>query len=88
MIRGNEELVRLRWQCRRGMLELDIILLNFFDHHYSKLDDHDKEVFQHLLKCNDQELYWWVIGSAAPADKELRHMVERIRQLENIHAVD
>ena len=55
----NQELNKLRWQCRRGMLELDKLLLNFIDHHASELSKEELVEFEKLLKVSDQTLYRW-----------------------------
>ena len=47
---------RLIWACRRGMLELDILLSRFVETHYEKLSDQDKLRFDVLLECEDQDL--------------------------------
>lgn len=75
----SEQLKRLRWQCRRGMLELDLLFLAFFDHVFETLSQHDQQVFERLLKCNDQELYNWLIKHESVQDEELQKMVNRVR---------
>ena len=57
----NQQLNKLRWQCRRGMLELDTLLLNFIDHHISELSEKELAEFEKLLKVSDQTLYRWLI---------------------------
>lgn len=56
-----EKLKRLRWQCRRGMLELDLVLLTFLDKNYLNLSTADQELFEQLLTYSDQELYCYLI---------------------------
>ena len=46
----------LRWQCRRGMLELDMILLNFCDNAYLSLSQEEKLGFTQLLSFTDANL--------------------------------
>ena len=75
---GNE-LSRLRWQCRRGMLELDALLGEFVDRHYLHLDGHQKKTFKQILNFPDQLLYDYFFGSAKPIDKDISHVIERIR---------
>jgi len=54
------ELGRLRWQCRRGMLELDLILLQFVEHTYTRLPKEDQDLFLLLLQEEDAALWQWV----------------------------
>lgn len=71
---------RLRWACRRGMLELDVLLGNFLDSGYPDLNDDDKLLFVNLLHCTDPELFSWLLGKETPADPGLRKITEIIRQ--------
>jgi len=69
---------RLRWKCRRGMLELDLLLLSFLDKHYANLSDHEKEVFERLLDEEDPVLQSWFMRQVVPEDNETASMVEYI----------
>jgi len=40
---------RLRWRCRRGLLELDVVLKNFLDQGYASLTPVEREAFDKLL---------------------------------------
>lgn len=70
---------RLRWACRRGMLELDLLLLPFFERIFATLSEHDQQLFEQLLSCNDQELYNWLIKHESVTYPELTSLVERVR---------
>lgn len=52
-----KELERVRWRCRRGLLELDIILQRFVDEHYAKLDETGLRQFETLLNLSDNDLW-------------------------------
>lgn len=45
---------RIHWACRRGMRELDIAIMPFFEHDFDALDDQDKQRFVRLLECDDR----------------------------------
>ena len=47
---------RIHWACRRGMRELDISIMPFFEHEYDSLSDDEKRIFIRLLECDDAEL--------------------------------
>lgn len=66
---------QLRWQCRRGMLELDYILLGFLDQHYPELAVADQQLFVQMLDFEDQLLLDWVMGNVVPADANIRRLV-------------
>lgn len=73
------KLKRLRWRCcRRGMLELDTLLTNFFDQSYLRLSEKEQEDFGRLLECHDQELFLWLMGRATPNDSKLTHIITSI----------
>ena len=69
---------RLRWACRRGMLELDVLLLPFVDEAWQDLDDEQKVIFERLLTCDDPELFAWFMGHEKCEDQELNQMVQLI----------
>lgn len=50
------ELAKLRWQCRRGSRELDLLLNNYLETRYPVADDEEKARFVELLKLDDDEL--------------------------------
>jgi len=75
---NEEQLRRLRWKCRRGMLELDLILLHFLDQHYAKLSAEQQVVFEQLLEFEDPLLQQWFMRQAEPQDKALAAMIEYI----------
>lgn len=70
---------RLRWQCRRGMLELDLLLNRFLDQRYADLDPAGRADFERLLGYQDQILQDWLIGQAVPADPALSGLVVAIQ---------
>ena len=70
---------RLRWQCRRGMLELDLLLLPFFDKYYLGLSKSEQVLFEQLLSYQDQDLYQLLLKqNTSIDDSSLRSMVENI----------
>ncbi len=52
-----KELERVRWRCRRGLLELDIVLQRFMDEYYAKLDETELRQFEMLLDLPDNDLW-------------------------------
>lgn len=71
---------RIRWSCRRGMRELDIILMPFFEHEYDRLSDEDKQGFIRLLAGDDPDLFHWLMAHSKPDDTQLQHIVWLIQQ--------
>lgn len=74
-----DRIAKAKWQCRRGMLELDLILARFVEHALSNLKAEEFVLFEKLLDASDPELYSWVMGHDYPEDKELKNFVEFIK---------
>lgn len=72
-------IARVRWGCRRGMLELDVIFQPFVEKHYEKLSAEDKAIFIRLLECEDPELFAWFMGHESCPNQELAEMVIKVR---------
>lgn len=66
---------RIHWACRRGMRELDISIMPFFEHEYDSLSDEEKRIFVRLLQSDDPDLFNWLMNHGKPADAELEQMV-------------
>lgn len=75
---SDEELNRMRWAARRGMLELDLVLEPFVTARYASLAERDRERFQQLMICEDQDLFLWFLRREQPADEELAAIVSQI----------
>ena len=73
------ELNRLHWASRRGMLELDLILMPVFERGYPALSELDKASYARLLESEDQDLFAWFLHRQEPEDASLQVIVERIR---------
>ena len=73
-----QEIRRLRWQCRRGMLELDHLLLRFLDLGYRALDPPRRDAFAALLGHQDQDLSDWFMSRRVPDDPGLRDLVRHV----------
>ena len=73
---------RTRWRCRRGMLELDLVLDAFMERHFAGLDSARREAFGRLLDLSDPELLDLVMGreeGASPDDREVLALVRSAR---------
>jgi antitoxin CptB len=55
-------LKRLRWRCRRGMRELDVLLTGFLERRFAALDSDQQASFVRLLECQDPDLLDWLTG--------------------------
>ena len=57
---------RLRWKCRRGMLELDVLFERFLDQGYDRLNHAEQVLFEALLEEPDPVIYNWLLGHERP----------------------
>ena len=75
---AGDEYNRLRWQCRRGMLELDVMLGAFLENAWPNMDDRGRRSFRRLLEYPDQKLQGWLCDGMSP-DREVADIVKAIR---------
>ena len=72
------EYKRLRWRCRRGMRELDVLLMEFLDSRLDVQDPAELEAFRQLLSMPDPEILALLTGRSVPQDAALGQLVKRI----------
>ena len=73
---------RLQWQCRRGLLENDLVLERFLEQYGAGLDGDRLRAFRELLQYSDDDLRDLVIGRAECADPAMSDMVALLRGCE------
>jgi len=73
------ERAQLRWRCRRGMRELDVLLIHFFEASFDGLGDAEKQAFRAILELPDPELQAYLIAGHASDDPQLESLLGRIR---------
>ncbi|MDZ4349680.1 MAG: succinate dehydrogenase assembly factor 2 [Xanthomonadaceae bacterium] len=75
------ELRRLRWRCRRGMRELDILMTRYVDSRWAAADADERDAFLSLLVVEDDRLWRWFMGREAVPDDRLQRLVSSILTL-------
>jgi antitoxin CptB len=68
---------RLRWRCRRGMKELDILLTRYIDERFCTASPQEQEAFKGLLEIQDPVIYAYCLGQERPPE-HLAVLIERI----------
>lgn len=68
----------MRWQCRRGMRELDELLLRYLDECYPKDGDDDKAAFRAVLELPDPELNGYLLQRQTPSAEPIARVIDRI----------
>ena len=69
------EVKRLYWHSRRGMWELDQLLVPFVEERYLELDEADRERYRLLLDCEDQDIFGWFMRRAEPDSDDVKRIV-------------
>ena len=72
------ELQKLKWRCRRGIKELDLIFTNFLETH-CPLSAEQTQLTESLLDVNDLDLYDWFTGKSEPIEPDLSKHIQLIR---------
>ena len=70
-----------KWQCRRGMLELDLLLNNFVDKAVFELSSNELKSFELLLSYPDQTLFDLLLGKTISSDNEISNIVDKIQKV-------
>jgi succinate dehydrogenase flavin-adding protein (antitoxin of CptAB toxin-antitoxin module) len=70
---------RIRWHCRRGLLELDLVLNRFLDTRFNQLTADQKMALARLLDLPDNDLWDLVIGRAETGDDSCAEIVGMLR---------
>ena len=74
-----KELDRVRWRCRRGMLELDIILQRFVDKHYTQLNEAELQQLDTFLNLPDNDLWDMITAKKEVGDVKLQPMLQLLQ---------
>ena len=75
------ELSRLRWLCRRGMKELDIVMSRYLEQHYASASSAEQGHFKALLEMPDPDLYDLLLGRSVTSDAELARFIQLLRNM-------
>lgn len=77
-----DELIgKLRWRCRRGMKELDLLTLGYLERHYPEASAEERQAFADLLELQDPLLMSYMVGRETPADPVSARVVKVMRTL-------
>ena len=73
------ELKRLRWQCRRGMREMDMLLERWLDRYFPSANSEQRRQFTQLLLTEDDLLWDWIMEKNLPDDPALLELLHQVR---------
>ncbi len=69
---------KIFWHSRRGMLELDLLLVPFATDVFETLSSQDQMLYSDLLEQEDLDIFSWLMGRAEPEDSRLKGIIEQI----------
>lgn len=75
---ADPDLARLRWRCRRGMKELDLILGQYLESDYPAASSRERDAFARFLDLPDPELAAYLLGSVVPEDPDFARLADRL----------
>lgn len=75
------DIKKLRWRCRRGTLELDLMLMRYLDTCYQNTGIAQQQAFLDLLDLEDPALMRYLMGDERPDNPVLVDLVDLIRKL-------
>jgi len=70
---------RLIWRCRRGIREMDILLLDYLETHYDTATVENQNTFVELLEENDLDILSWIMEKTSPDEKYIK-LIKFIRE--------
>jgi len=71
----------LQWRCRRGMKELDVMLVQFLERHFDQMSSEQLRDFDQFLDEPDTRIWQWLLGRSRPQNPNYQAFVDSIRAL-------
>ena len=78
MVAVNDSMARLRWRCRRGTREMELLLRRFLERDYPHLAPRQQSLFGALLDEADPNLYAWISGRSEPPNPDYLPLIDAI----------
>ena len=71
----------LKWHCRRGMRELDVVLGSYLEKSYQDADPSEQKAFERLLQLEDPRLYALLMGYETTDNSDERAVLAKLGTL-------
>lgn len=72
------EVAKLKWRCRRGMRELDLLLENYCDSYYRTAESQEQQAFVELLEMRDDVIYDYLFSNKSPETVAMTALINKI----------
>ena len=69
---------KIFWHSRRGMLELDLLLVPFATEAFEFLSPQDQLLYSDFLEEEDQDLFAWLMKRSEPSEPRFKSIIEQI----------
>ena len=79
MVQSFDGFSKLKWRCRRGTKELDLLLEGYLEKIYAKTDSEEQVLFVELLTFQDTQLILYLLGDTMSESTELNQLINKIR---------
>lgn len=73
---------RLKWRCRRGIREMDLLLEKYLHKYYPHLPGPDQDNFQALLEETDLDIYDWITARSKPEKPAYLPLIKQLQSLQ------
>jgi antitoxin CptB len=74
----DEQKKALVWQCRRGIKEIEVILIPFLEEHFEKEDYSIRQAFIALLEEADLDIFEWFMHREKPESEQMELIINVI----------
>jgi antitoxin CptB len=77
----SSEYAELKWRCRRGMLELDMLLNRYLDINYATMTEQQGAMFSEVLDYPDQVLFDLLLGNMQSSNADVNQLISEIQRV-------
>ena len=74
------DLRRLEWRCRRGMKELDLLLVRYLKGRHGQASAQEREAFEQFLELPDPQIARYLVAGDVPDDPQHAALCRQILQ--------
>ena len=75
---ARQRLARLEWACRRGMKELDFLLLRYLRQRGAQAPAEERDAFAQFLELPDPQIARYLVAGDVPDDPTQAELCRRI----------
>ena len=73
-----DDVSRLRWLCRRGMKELDVVFTRYLEERYPHAQPSERDAFRELLDMQDPVIWSLLLGREPSDDPTIQNLIDQL----------